>query len=149
MLGLGNENRDDVSFSNHMVQIKTGEGKSITLGVLSATLALLGVDVYCACYSQYLSKRDEADFKTLFCELEVENNINYGSLEQLCESVINERGNVRDTVLFQISKQGHINSKAQSQRLKVLLIDEVDVFFDKSFYGNAYCPAANHRSQNI
>ena len=85
MLGLGNENHNDVALSNHMVQIKTGEGKSITLGVTSATLALLGADVYCGCYSQHLSKRDEADFKNLFCELDVENNINYGTLEELCE----------------------------------------------------------------
>ena len=71
MLGLGNENHTDDALSNHMVQIKTGEGKSITLGVTSATLALLGADVYCGCYSQHLSKRDEADFKNLFCELDV------------------------------------------------------------------------------
>ena len=87
-----------------MIQIKTGEGKSITLGVTSATLALLGADVYCGCYSQHLSKRDEADFKNLFCELDVDNNINYGTLEELCESVINERGNMRDTVLHLIGK---------------------------------------------
>ena len=47
--------------------------------------------------------RDEEDFKNLFVELDVEQHIKYGTLEELCESVINERGNVRDTVLLKIS----------------------------------------------
>lgn len=113
MLGLGNEDKGH-DLSNHMVQIKTGEGKSITLGVTSATLALLGADVYCGCYSQHLSRRDEADFHSLFCELDVENNIKYGTLEELCEAIINERGNVRETVLLQISKKGFFNKNVQN-----------------------------------
>jgi hypothetical protein len=36
---------------NNMVQIGTGEGKSVTLAITSIILALLGIDVYCACYS--------------------------------------------------------------------------------------------------
>lgn len=38
-----------------MVQISTGEGKSVVLAGLSVFLALVGFDVYEACYSQYLS----------------------------------------------------------------------------------------------
>lgn len=41
-----------------MVEVKTGEGKSVVLAVLAAYLALVGFDVYEACYSLYLSQRD-------------------------------------------------------------------------------------------
>ena len=37
---------------NHLVEVLTGEGKSITLGVTAAVLALLGLHVDCACYSK-------------------------------------------------------------------------------------------------
>jgi hypothetical protein len=40
------------------MQVKTGEGKSVLLGVLSVMLALMGLDVYEACYSAHLSSRD-------------------------------------------------------------------------------------------
>jgi hypothetical protein len=36
---------------NNLVQIKTGEGKSIILAVLSIIFALSGFEVRCACYS--------------------------------------------------------------------------------------------------
>lgn len=38
-----------------MVQVSTGEGKSVILGILSTYLALVGFTVYEACYSNYLS----------------------------------------------------------------------------------------------
>ena len=41
--------------SNNLVQIGTGEGKSITLAMTSILFALFGFDVNCACYSSYLS----------------------------------------------------------------------------------------------
>jgi hypothetical protein len=43
---------------NNLVEIKTGEGKSVTLAVLSVIFALYGFEVNCACYSEYLSERD-------------------------------------------------------------------------------------------
>ncbi len=45
-----------------MVQVSTGEGKSVILGALSAYLALIGFKVYEACYSLYLSQRDYKEF---------------------------------------------------------------------------------------
>ena len=42
-----------------MSEVGTGEGKSLILGGLSCYLALCGYEVSCACYSNYLSKRDE------------------------------------------------------------------------------------------
>jgi preprotein translocase subunit SecA len=51
---------------NHLVEIKTGEGKSITIAIVAATLALLKFEVYVACYSKYLTDRDSKQFKTFF-----------------------------------------------------------------------------------
>lgn len=45
--------------TNSMAEIKTGEGKSIVLAGLCSFLALRGYHTFCACYSAYLSARDE------------------------------------------------------------------------------------------
>ncbi|CAF4652281.1 unnamed protein product [Rotaria sp. Silwood2] len=55
MLGIGDT---EERLINNLVQIGTGEEKSVTLGVTASILALLGFDVHCACYSEYLSQRD-------------------------------------------------------------------------------------------
>lgn len=52
-----------------MIQISTGEGKSVILAALSSYLALVGFEVYEACYSSYLSSRDYKDFENLFINL--------------------------------------------------------------------------------
>ena len=51
---------------NNLVQIKTGEGKSVTLAVLSIVFGLCDFDVRCACYSLYLSNRDYKAFENMF-----------------------------------------------------------------------------------
>jgi preprotein translocase subunit SecA len=76
--------------SNILVQVKTGEGKSIVLGVSSIIFALAGCEVYCACYSRYLSERDKKIFEKLFKAFNVEKRIHYGTFNQLCEKIINE-----------------------------------------------------------
>jgi len=48
------------------MKVKTGEGKSIMLGILSSFFALLGYNVDVICYSNYLSERDYNDFKNFF-----------------------------------------------------------------------------------
>lgn len=134
---------------NHLIQIKTGEGKSITLGIASVTLALLGADVYCGCYSKHLSVRDEIAFRPLFKVLDVERHIEYGTLERLCETIINERGELRESILNKVQNKSDRDKKIMSKRKKVLLIDEVDVFFDKDFYGNFYAPVAILKNENV
>ncbi len=52
-----------VTLANHVAQIRTGQGKSVTLAGLSTVLALCGFEVHCACYSDYLSSRDYNGFK--------------------------------------------------------------------------------------
>lgn len=61
------------------MQIKTGEGKSVILGVLSTILALMGHEVDAVCYSRYLSDRDYKDFSGIFKDLEVDTKISYGT----------------------------------------------------------------------
>ena len=64
---------------DNFVQIKTGEGKSVTLAVVSIIFALFGFDVSSACYSAYLSQRDYNDFKDIFEKLNVQDSIFYGT----------------------------------------------------------------------
>ena len=74
------------------MQIKTGQGKSIVLGIMSLLLALLEKEVYCVCYSSYLSNRDYEAFKDIFKAFEVEDKITYGTFNQISEIIINKKG---------------------------------------------------------
>jgi len=138
---------------NNLVQIGTGEGKSVTLAVTSIVLALFGFDVSCACYSQYLSQRDLADFEPLFTLLGVNKHIHYGTFNQIFDIIINEKGDIRSRVQNLISSSVKTNFIspviANTDRAKILLIDEVDIFFNKEFYGNVYNPAASLKGPEI
>lgn len=128
---------------NNLVQIGTGEGKSVTLAVTAAVLALLGIDVNCASYSEYLSNRDYQAFLPIFNALGISEYVHYNTFNKLCERVINERGDVRKLVTELVcTNNGGGEKKELFVRPKILLIDEVDVFFDKNFYGNCYNPMA-------
>jgi preprotein translocase subunit SecA len=74
------------------VQIGTVEGKSFILAVNSTVLALIGFDVYCVCYSEYLSDQDFQTFKSLFGILNLTEKINYGTFNKICENMINAKG---------------------------------------------------------
>ena len=141
---------DDTSrLQNNLIQIGTGEGKSLILAATSVIFALLGFDVSCACYSEYLSRRDFNAFKSLFNTLNVASHIQYGTFNQLCENVINQNGDIRRIVEALVSGSSNINSKQKTNRQKILLIDEVDVFFKKDFYGNIYTPSACLKDDTI
>lgn len=61
----------------------------------------------------------------------------------MCEHTINRSGSVRDltkSVIESGTKQ-NTNSAVTLNPNRVLLIDEVDVFFGSDFYGNYYNPA--------
>jgi SecA DEAD-like domain len=83
---------------NNFVQIKTGEGKSVTLAALSIIFGLCDFDVSCACYSQYLSERDFAAFEAMFDMLGLKSQINYNTFNFLCEMEINKEGSLREMV---------------------------------------------------
>ena len=60
--------------------MKTGEGKSIILGILAAYFAFIGYNVDVVCYSPYLSERDYKSFENLFKELKIEDKIKYATI---------------------------------------------------------------------
>jgi preprotein translocase subunit SecA len=70
---------------NNLVEIKTGEGKSVVLAVVSIIFALNGFKVNCACSTSYLSARDYESFLPLFRVLNLLNYITYGTLNKLAE----------------------------------------------------------------
>ena len=132
-----------IHLDNHLVQIGTGEGKSVTLAITSAVLGLFGYDVHCVCYSEYLSVRDHDGFSSLFNAFGLSKHVSYGTFNKMCEDVINEDGDVRGLVEGLIKNNTNSLSTSRSfTREKILLIDEVDVFFNKDFYGNLYRPLA-------
>ncbi|CAM4841770.1 unnamed protein product [Rotaria magnacalcarata] len=129
---------------NNLVQIGTGEGKSVVMAVTACVFALNGMDVKCSCYSEYLSTRDQNDFSSVFSTLKIEKQIEYGTFNKLCENLLNEQCNVREQVRDIIMKNQnimHANLATASSRPKVLLIDEVDVFLSEKFYGGIYTPS--------
>ena len=126
---------------NHLVEIRTGEGKSVTLAMTSTMLALLGCDVDCGCYSDYLSKRDFTAFLAMFTAFGVTEHIKYGTFNWLCEEFINRHGDVREMVRARMKGGDSVEARAlPAARARILLIDEVDVFFTKEFYGSVYQP---------
>ena len=146
---FGSDNEKS-QFENNLVQIGTGEGKSVTLAVVSIIFARFDFDVNCACYSQILSARDYENFKPLFEKLKVVDKIYYGTFDQLCEKVINEDGFIRDNFVYKLMKnQNEVISSKGFGKKKILLIDEVDVFFSPEFYGRLYCPSAQINDKYI
>jgi hypothetical protein len=133
--------------THNLVEIGTGEGKSVTLAITSIILSLLGMDVSCACYSKYLSDRDQKSFERLFLLFGVQEHIRYGTFTEMCEQYVLETADVRTLVKNLVMPAAATASIARARqkrvRPRVLLIDEVDVFFHKDFYGNLYTPATN------
>jgi hypothetical protein len=152
ILGI-DELHDNNRLTNNLVQILTGEGKSIVFAVTASVLALLGFDVDCVCYSKYLSQRDYQAFKHIFVTLGIQSHISYGSFNELCEKqIINRVGDIR-TKVEQMITTGQYNivnkNKKPNNRPKVLLIDEVDVFFREDFYGKLYNPIIKLKGEKI
>ena len=142
IFGCDSESKD---IDNHLVQIGTGEGKSIILAVISCIMALFGCQVSCACYSETLSKRDYEAFKLLFEKLNVIDKIKYGTFNKLCENLINQEADIRELVKNQITNKGKKVpiKKLDTDLYDVLLIDEIDVFTSSEFFGKTYSPVVS------
>ncbi|CAF1149858.1 unnamed protein product [Adineta steineri] len=137
---------------NNLVEVGTGEGKSVILAIVACVFALMGLDVNCSCYSEYLSQRDKNDFASLFQALGIDERIEYGTFNRLCENFLNEQCSLRETVREMIMGNKNIvdiSSKITRMRQKVLLIDEVDVFLSEKFYGGMYTPSLLLRDSSI
>ncbi|CAF1616219.1 unnamed protein product, partial [Didymodactylos carnosus] len=152
ILGIGyNGPAKVMGLMSNLVQIGTGEGKSVTLAVTASIFALLGIDVRCACYSEYLSKRDYQEFLPIFIALGVNDHIHYGTFNKLCEDIINENGDIRNRVINLIVNGDNpiLSKEVSNQHPKILLVDEVDVFFNQDFYGSVYTPLAQLKDPTI
>ena len=137
---------------NNLVQIGTGEGKSVVMAIVACVFALMGMNVNCSCYSEYLSTRDKNDFASVFQALGIEDHIEYGTFNKLCENVLNEQCNIREKVRDMIMNNAETIEVARSTtraRPKVLLIDEVDVFLSEKFYGGMYAPSVHLKDPSI
>eukprot|EP01083_Nonionella_stella_P027034 74350_1 len=96
ILCLDIDKKESKKLINNLVEVGTGEGKSVIMAVTAIVLALLDFDVYCACYSELLSKRDQKAFNDLFNKFAVQNNIQYQTFNNVLEQMINDGGDVRE-----------------------------------------------------
>ena len=134
LLLLGMQNH--APMKHHLLEVKTGEGKSVTTAASAIVLALLGYRVDVACYNPYLAERDKRKFEELFSLFRVGTKIRYRSFDVLINSAVRTVGDTRQlaTQLLQGKVVG--GTRAANQEDTVLLIDEVDVFFGENFLGN-------------
>ncbi|KAL9695638.1 hypothetical protein quinque_014923 [Culex quinquefasciatus] len=135
----------------HLAQVLTGQGKSLILALIAAVLALTGHYVQIGCYNEYLVKRDGGEFEEFYKLLGVSDVIKYGTFEDMANAVVapevdGKRMELRTFVQEMILSDGGGSRpkkpKPQVRANSVLLMDEVDVFFTKEYYGNVYCPAS-------
>eukprot|EP01084_Bolivina_argentea_P230452 388761_1 len=132
------------------------------MAVTAIVLALLDFDVYCACYSELLSTRDQKAFDDLFTKFGVQNNIQYQTFNKILEQMINDGGDVREVTknivlsnnIYQDEKDDEKDDEKEQNSLfynrpKILFIDEVDKFFSTDFFGKQYTPSCVIRSKEM
>jgi hypothetical protein len=192
LLGCGDT---PTTLQNQLMQISTGEGKSIILGALATIFGILRFNVRCVCYSEYLSSRDYGDFKDIFVAFKCTQNVKYSKITQYSEDSVARQGNIREmtrnlilgkdinstesNMLRSEMKMDNYESKletkldkestyknadnreinrnetnyetsyASSATQDILLVDEVDVFFGKDFYGQTYNQATHISTPEI
>ena len=147
LLGLHHTNRKgiNVDLNKNFIQIGTGEGKSLIVAAIACILGLIGWEVYCASYSKELSNRDRSNYLNLFHRLGVVSRIFYGTFEELSEVLIKQNVDIAQRVreLFNSSNNNYNTIKnarsksnstvelSQKASKTILIVDEVDVFFDR------------------
>ncbi len=97
MFGCGTSNSR--SLHSQLMQIRTGEGKSMILGAAATIFGLLGFEVRCVCYSEYLSNRDFELFRDVFGYFGLLESINYSIITTLSEETTASKGNIREMTL--------------------------------------------------
>jgi hypothetical protein len=98
--------------------------------------------------------RDFEGFEPMFRALGLQDLIKYGTFDEIAEYQINRDCDVRELLKSIVLKDEFQTSKpvidlSTEKRPHVLLIDEVDVFFSKEFYGNTYNPQAQIKHKAI
>ncbi|KRX04478.1 P-loop containing nucleoside triphosphate hydrolase [Pseudocohnilembus persalinus] len=152
---FSSDNQKTNEIMNHVQQIKTGEGKSVIIGILSVFFAILGFNVHSVCYSQYLSQRDEKSFQKLFENFGVQDRIFYGTFQQLSKKLLEQNIKLQEATLDLIKNYGQNNYQKKvaesfnKQNPTILICDEIDVFFSQDFYGKTYKQIAQLKSPEI
>jgi hypothetical protein len=93
MLGCGKFGKTPLE--NQLMQIRTGEGKSMILGAASVMFALLGFKVRTVCYSEYLSDRDFRLFEDVFGRFGLSKYIVYSKITMYAEDATASKGDIR------------------------------------------------------
>jgi len=138
---------------NQMCELKTGEGKSVVLGVTATILALMGSEVSCVCYSSYLSGRDYSDFKHMFHYFGATQRIRYSTIEDVARGVVFDEHTVdkhaQSILLGRRTASTQSGANGRPVPLQFLLVDEVDILFKKDFYGASLRPCASYEDETV
>jgi hypothetical protein len=150
ILALDNDKTNKID--NNLAEILTGQGKSWALGLLAGFFNLIGYKVNVACYSIYLSERDQKDFKNYMEPFNFK-DVSYDTFKNMCEKKLKFGGGqigFRKLIenLFNGDKLNDKNYNSIDKQREILLVDEVDVFFSNSF-GQTYNPANTNFNDNI
>ena len=125
-----------------LIEMKTGEGKSLVLAISACVIALLGFDVYCTCYGELLTQRDHSEFENLFIHLQIANKISYGTLDDIIFAAIDDEFNMNCVTDLISSTSNYVHETDEKLGMNqsnrkcdcsntILLIDEVDVLFEE------------------
>ena len=140
-------NSSDTGLESHLMQIRTGEGKSMILGAAAAVLGLLGFRVRCVCYSEYLSARDYSLFEEVFQNLRLVGRVSYSKITTLSEATTARKGDIRilteDLLRRQLGRgqprlpaiSNHLSAPPQPQSRDVSLYETVASNVTSAFTG--------------
>lgn len=143
------------TWSRHILEVNTGEGKSVILALLATFLALAEYEVDVVCYSKILVDRDYKDFRDLFAYFDMARNIHYSTFRDIAEEFTYRVGDIRTLTLNNLNKKDYQSasdsktSGALTQRERILLVDEIDVFMQEGIYGSILQPVATLVSPQI
>ena len=128
----------DEDLRSHLMQVRTGEGKSIVLGMLATVLGLSGKKVSVVCYSQFLSDRDQKDFAPLFELFQLQDRIKYDIIESYVENRVKDMRPCTEALLSgePDTTAGHEAGTAGLE--EVLLVDEADILLSESYLGGTF-----------
>eukprot|EP01060_Flectonema_neradi_P022223 TRINITY_DN304_c0_g2_i2.p1 TRINITY_DN304_c0_g2~~TRINITY_DN304_c0_g2_i2.p1 ORF type:complete len:2270 (+),score=420.38 TRINITY_DN304_c0_g2_i2:212-6811(+) len=135
LLGIHKEKE---SLGGHIVEVLTGEGKSVVLAVAAMVLATLGREVCIVCYSECLNKRDQNAFKDLISAFGLEPKIQYSTFPNLVENYIGDLRGEASAILEGKKPPTAIDRMNK----KVLLLDEIDTFLEPDIYKGVHSPSA-------
>ncbi|XP_039429564.1 uncharacterized protein LOC120412980 [Culex pipiens pallens] len=128
------DNRQAVQ--NHLAQVLTGQGKSLVLAMAACVLALCGHSVVILCYSEYLASRDQQDFEDFYNYFWVRTSISYKTFKTAAMDEFNRvSGNAEQYIHECLGLKQSVRKASKHPSNPVLLIDEVDVFFNEELFG--------------